>query len=95
MKIENQFKMLRDVPKQLYVDAEGWIEMAQVKLDNFIGNSNNPNYIAFDMLENKEAPPAIGDFNPIADIIQSGEKILMQLDGQKDVSVQKIENYMS
>ena len=61
--------MLRDVPKQLYVDAESWMEIAHVKLDNFISNSSNPNYIAFDMLENKEAPPVFGDFNSKADII--------------------------
>ena len=77
MKIEGQFKMIREAPKQLYEDADSWMSFAKVKLDNFIQNSSDPNFIAFDMLENKEAPPVLGDFNSKADIIQSGEKILM------------------
>ena len=39
-------------------------------------------YIAFNMLENKQSSP---------DIISGGEHIVMQLDGVKDISVQKIE----
>ena len=95
MKIDQQFKMIREVPKKLFEDAENWMTLAKTKLDNFTQNSQNPDYVAFDMLENKLAPPVMGDFNKNADIIQSGEKILMQLDGQKDVSLPKIENYMS
>lgn len=45
--------MIRDVPKQLYDDTDKWLKMAKVKLDNFTKNSNDPNYIAFEMLENK------------------------------------------
>lgn len=51
--IDSQFKMIMDVPKQLYDDTDKWLKMAKVKLDNFTKNSHDPNYIAFEMLENK------------------------------------------
>jgi hypothetical protein len=35
-------------------DADRWLKTAKVKLDNFTKNSENPQYIAFDMLENKK-----------------------------------------
>mgnify|MGYP001430143106 CR=1 FL=1 len=69
MKIESQFKMIRDVPKKLFEDADAWLSIAKTKLDKFTMNSSDPNYIAFDMLENKLAPPVMGDFNSRADII--------------------------
>ena len=36
----------------MFDEAEKWLKNAKVKLDNFHNNNNNPNYIAFDMLQN-------------------------------------------
>jgi uncharacterized protein YlaN (UPF0358 family) len=61
--------MIMDVPKRLYDDAEKWLKNARVKLDNFTANSQNPNYIALEMLESKGSPTTKGE----SDIIASGE----------------------
>ena len=45
----------------MFNDADKWIKNAKGKLDNFEANNNNPNYIAFDMLENAKTP-ATDDF---------------------------------
>jgi hypothetical protein len=42
------------VPTRLIDDADRWLKTAKVKLDNFSTNSQNPNFIAFEMLENKK-----------------------------------------
>lgn len=62
--IESQFKLIRDVPNRLIQDAEKWLKNAKSKLDTFTNNSSNSNYIAYDMLENKHAPPVTGEYNP-------------------------------
>jgi len=82
--IEGQFKFIRDTPKRLFDDADKWIKNAKVQLDKFTENSNDPNYIAFEMLEEKTPGKGGGD------VIATGEKILLQLDGQKDVTLPKI-----
>lgn len=61
--------MIREVPKKLFEDADTWMMLAKAKLDSFTSNSQNPDYVAFEMLENKLAPPVMGDFNKNADII--------------------------
>lgn len=75
----------------MFQDADKWLKNAKVKLDNFQANNDNPNYIAFDMLENAKTP-ANDDFmnndnleenllddeshrSPNTDIISHGEKI--------------------
>lgn len=62
-------------------DAEKWLKNAKSKLDLFTNNSADTNYIAYDMLENKNAPSVSGEYTSNQDIIGSGEKILLQLDG--------------
>ena len=62
------------MPKRLFEDADKWMKTSRVRLDNFTKNSENPLYIAFDMLENKK-------YGGGEDIIQNGEKILLLLDG--------------
>jgi len=52
--------LIRDVPNRLIEDAEKWLRNAKSKLDTFTNNSQNPNYIAFDMLEKKNAPTITG-----------------------------------
>ena len=36
----------------MFNEGEKWLANAKVKLDNFQANNINPNYIAFDMLQN-------------------------------------------
>jgi hypothetical protein len=70
-------------------DADRWLKTARLKLDNFTKNSENPHFIAFEMLENKSKG---GNKMSGEDFIDTGENILSQLTGQKDVSVQKVES---
>ena len=50
-------------------DADRWLKTAKVKLDNFSKNSENPLFIAFDMLEKKTKSGA-------EDFMETGESIL-------------------
>lgn len=61
------------MPQRLFDDAEKWLKNAKVQLDRFTMQSQNPNYIAFDMLENKMQKMYTSE----QDIIQQGEKILL------------------
>ncbi len=63
--------MLRDVPTRLIDDADRWLKTAKVKMDNFAKNSENPHFIAFDMLEYKKGKGPFGE-----DFIETGEQIL-------------------
>lgn len=67
-------------------DADRWLKTAKMKLDNFTKNSENPQFIAFEMLEKKHKT---GE-----DFMEAGETILSQLVGQKDVSVTKVEDML-
>ena len=84
--VEHELKNLRNVDYSMFNEANKWLKMAKVKLDNFQANNENPNYIAFDMLAN--AKQANDDFNDAdednlldndehknTDIIVHGEKI--------------------
>ena len=73
--IENQFQILKDVPTRLIDDADRWLKTAKVKLDNFSKNSENPHFIAFEMLENKRYKMGGEDF------MDTGEVIIGQLAG--------------
>lgn len=77
------------MPTRLIDDADRWLKTAKLKLDNFSKNSENPHFIAFEMLENKRYKMGGEDF------MDTGEVILGQLAGQKDVSVQKVESMIS
>ncbi len=65
-------------------EAGKWIVTAQVDLDDSFSNPDDPNFIAYSMLKKGGK-----------DILESGDKILIQLEGQKDVSLSKIEGFMS
>lgn len=64
--IERHFSIIKDVPQKLFEDAEKWLKYAKTQLDRFMESSQNPNFIAFDMLESKSN-----------DVIQQGEMILL------------------
>jgi hypothetical protein len=51
--LKANFRFFRDVPTRLIDDADRWLKTAKIKLDNFSKNSENPSFIAFEMLENK------------------------------------------
>lgn len=55
--IENELKNLKSIDYKQFHDADKWLKNAKVKLDNFKENNDNPNYIAFDMLENAKTAP--------------------------------------
>jgi len=52
--IEGSLKKVRDVPRQVFFEANKWISEGKMKLDRFSQNSSNPNYIAFEMLEDRD-----------------------------------------
>ena len=66
--------MLKDVPHRLIDDADKWLKTAKVKLDNFTKNSENPQFIAFDMLENKKGGNKGVGLSE--DFMETGEQIL-------------------
>ena len=84
--VENELKNLRNVDYSMFNEADKWLKMAKVKLDNFQANNDNPNYIAFDMLANAkqthdefndadEDNLLVNDEHKNTDIIVHGEKI--------------------
>lgn len=67
--IESELKNLKSIDYKMFNDADKCIKNAKGKLDNFEANNNNPNYIAFDMLENAKTP-ATDDFSMNADNLE-------------------------
>lgn len=64
--IENELKNLKSIDYKMFNNADKWIKNAKGKLDNFEANNSNPNYIAFEMLENK---------TPVADDFMNSENL--------------------
>jgi hypothetical protein len=100
--MENELKNLKSLDYKMFADADKWLKNAKIKLDNFQANIDNPNYIAFDMLENAKST-ANDDFmnndnleenlldddthrSQSADIINVGEKIATSLDKVKCIN---------
>lgn len=98
--IENELKNLKSIDYKMFHEADKWINNAKGKLDNFEANNNNPNYIAFEMLESTYNP---NDFmngenleddllnddagaGKSMDIITSGEKIAENIGKVKTIS---------
>jgi len=48
--------VIKDVPHRLYSDTEKWLKTAKIRLDDFTTNTQDPNYIALEMLEGKGSP---------------------------------------
>jgi len=86
--MENELKNLKSIDYSKFIEAEKWLKKVKVKLDNFQANQNNPNYIAFDMLENAKqqadefADNDLGDNLLVdneqqhVDIIVQGEQVI-------------------
>lgn len=98
--IENELKNLKSIDYKMFRDADKWIKNAKGKLDNFEANNNNPNYIAFDMLENTKNPDDFMNSENMeddllnddagagksSDIITQGEKIAESIGKVKTTS---------
>ena len=72
----------------MFNEGEKWLKNAKVKLDNFQANNNNPNYIAFDMLENAKQSsniedPLGGEDNLLDEVDNNGKQIDIISYGEK------------
>lgn len=100
--VENELKSLKSLDYSMFTEADKWLKNAKVKLDNFQANNENPNYIAFDMLEKKNGQQDdimnndnldddllnddAGAASRNFDIINHGEKIAEQLGKVKTIN---------
>lgn len=76
--IDQGLTQLKNVPETLFDDAAGWSDHAKAKLDLFEQNENVPNFINYDMLEQKDSSQP--------DILEVGTNVMTSLEEHKDVS---------
>lgn len=53
--IENEIGKMQRVPERLFEDADSWAKAAKQRLDKFEENLDKPNFINYDLLEQKES----------------------------------------
>mmetsp|Transcript_16064 Transcript_16064/g.29445 ORF Transcript_16064/g.29445 Transcript_16064/m.29445 type:complete len:447 (+) Transcript_16064:725-2065(+) len=82
--IESHFVNIRDMPKLIDSQASGWKQNAKDKLQGMSAKSDDPSYIAFEMLESNAN-----------ELLEQGEKILMELEGMKDLPINPLEQVVS
>lgn len=82
--IESHFVNIRDMPKLIDSQASGWKLNAKDKLNRIGSKSDDPSYIAFEMLEANSN-----------ELLEQGEKILMELEGMKDLPINPLEQVVS
>jgi hypothetical protein len=82
--IESNFVNIRDMPRLIDAQASSWMQSAKEKLQNIGTRSDDPTYIAFEMLE--------ANAN---ELLEQGEKILMELEGMKDLPIKPLEQIVS
>jgi len=73
---------MQRVPERLFEDADSWAKQAKQKLDKFEENLDKPNFINYDLLEQKESGSQ--------DIINFGEQLVIELDEHKDISMSRV-----
>ena len=78
--IDQGLTQLKNVPETLFDDAAGWSDLAKAKLDLFEQNESVPNFINYDMLEQKDSSQP--------DILEVGTNVMTSLEEHKDVSFQ-------
>lgn len=78
--IENNIVNIRDIPKLIDSQTTNWKFRVKDKLDTFTRQSDDPSYIALDILDN------VG-----GDLFQSGEKLIVDLEGLKDIQIDPLE----
>jgi hypothetical protein len=77
--IENVIVSSREFPKVIYKQASEWKDMARDLLDLIDAKNEDPSYILFKMLA-----------SGYAELFQAGEKLLTDLEGIKDIKIEKI-----
>jgi hypothetical protein len=77
--IENVIASSREFPKVIYKQAGEWKDMARNLLETIDANNQDPSSILFKML-------ASGN----VELFQAGEKLLTDLEGIKDIKIEKI-----
>lgn len=109
--VENELKSLKGLDYGMFSEADKWLKNAKVKLDTFQSNNENPNYIAFDMLEKKNGQQDdimnndnldddllnddAGAASRNFDIINHGEKIAEQLGKVKTINPNLLASQLS
>lgn len=109
--VENELKSLKGLDYGMFSEADKWLKNAKIKLDNFQSNNENPNYIAFDMLEKKTGQTDdimnnenldddllnddAGAASRNFDIINHGEKIAEQLGKVKTINPNLLASQLS
>jgi len=86
--VESELKTLKGVDYRMFDEADKWLKNAKVKLDNFHANSDNAQYIAFDMLENAKQTGGAqdmmgGEDNLLDEVDQSGKQMDIITHGEK------------
>ena len=77
--IENVIVSSREFPKVIYKQASEWKDMARDLLDLIDAKTEDPSYILFKMLA-----------SGYVELFQAGEKLLTDLEGIKDIKIEKI-----
>ena len=77
--IENVIVSSREFPKVIYKQASEWKEMARDLLDLIDAKTDDPSYLLFKMLA-----------SGYLDLFQAGERLLTDLEGIKDIKIEKI-----
>ena len=109
--VENELKSLKGLDYGMFSEADKWLKNAKIKLDTFQSNNENPNYIAFDMLEKKTGQTDdimnnenldddllnddAGAASRNFDIINHGEKIAEQLGKVKTINPNLLASQLS
>lgn len=78
--IEDNFVNIRDMPKLIDSQASAWIQSAKDRLDRINLGSEDPSYVALDVLDSSSN-----------ELFQAGEKVLMELEGLKDLPIAQLE----
>ena len=77
--IENVIAGSREFPKVIYKQAEEWKDMARDLLDLIDAKTEDPSFVLFKMLA-----------SGYLELFQAGEKLLTDLEGIKDIKIEKI-----
>ena len=82
--IESHLVNVRDIPKLIDSSASMWINKVKEKLNKVSQLSEDLNFDSYDLLE-----------NDCTDLFQAGEKVLVDLEGLKDINLEPYEEMIS
>ncbi|CAG9318308.1 unnamed protein product [Blepharisma stoltei] len=78
--IESNIVNIRDIPKLIDSQTIAWKDRVKEKLGKFTRQTEDPTYVALDILDNS------GE-----DLFQQGEKLIVDLEGLKDIQIEPLE----